>query len=438
MKNASAAFRIGSRFFLAALLATIPWQAFAQRTTEPEAKRTERAERTNRDRQRRAANRQPRVPDNVRVLRDIEYARPDGRPQLLDLYLPKTRPAKPQPLVVWIHGGAWRAGSKDRCPALWLTGEGFAVASISYRFSQVARFPAQINDCQAAIRYLREHAQTHQLDPNRFGVWGSSAGGHLSALVGVGGDADSLTGSAKTSSAVQAVCDFFGPTDFLQMDAHSTPNPRIVHDAANSPESQLVGGPIQEHRDRVALANPLTYISKADPPFLIMHGDRDPLVPLHQSQLLHAALEKAGVKSTLHVVEGGGHGFGGDDVRRRVREFFVAHLRPSASKPKEPSDGDAAQNEQRGEERRGAEQAEDKDPTPPFNPRTVIRRPFRAIVDAEFIDADDVTDQVRDNELVLGVVVNDAARAYPINMLCGPTREIVNDVLGKTNIAATW
>lgn len=272
-----------------------------------------------------------RVPASVDVERDMEYARPNDTPLLLDLYVPKDA-TRPLPLVVWIHGGAWRAGNKDRCPALRFTERGYVVASINYRLSQKAIFPAQIEDCKAAIRWLRANAAKYHIDPKHIGVWGSSAGGHLVALLGTSGDVKKLEGAIggnlDQSSRVQAVCDFFGPTDFLQMDAHMIEGSRLVHDAPESPESRLVGGPIQENKDKVSRADPTTYATQDDPPFLIMHGDRDPLVPLHQSELLNEALKKANVDVAIHVVKGGGHGFGGPEISRRVDEFFDKHLCP--------------------------------------------------------------------------------------------------------------
>ncbi|MFI5380793.1 MAG: prolyl oligopeptidase family serine peptidase [Tepidisphaerales bacterium] len=177
------------------------------------------------------------------------------------------------------------------------------------RLSQHAAFPAQIQDCKAAVRWLRQNADEYSLDPDRFAAWGSSAGGHLAAMLGTTGDTkefdvgDNLT----LSSRVQAVVDYFGPTDFLQMDAHRLPN-GMVHDAAQSPESLLVGGAIQENKEKVARADPITYVSRNAPPFLICHGDADPLVPHHQSVLLEAALKKAEVPVTFYTVKGAGHG----------------------------------------------------------------------------------------------------------------------------------
>ena len=268
----------------------------------------------------------------IKAMRDLEYANVGGRSLRLDLYLPEKSDG-PLPLIVWIHGGAWQAGNKNGTPALPFVRRGYAVASIDYRLSQDAIFPAQIEDCKAAIRWLRAHAKEHGIDATRIGVWGSSAGGHLVALLGTSGDVKELEGTGGNldqSSRVQAVCDWFGPTDFCQMDAHAIPGSKLVHDDPKSPESRLVGGPIQDNKDKVSRANPITYVSKDDPPFLIMHGDRDNLVPHHQSVLLTEALKKAGVDVTFKTVEGAGHGFGGPENMKMVEDFFDRSLKNKA------------------------------------------------------------------------------------------------------------
>jgi acetyl esterase/lipase len=160
--------------------------------------------------QSRPSTQAPPVP-GVRALRNVEYARVDGnRPLYLDLYLPE-KPAAPTPLVVWIHGGGWVGGSKNNCPPLSMVSKGFAAASVEYRFADVAPFPAQIHDCKGAIRFLRANAAKYNLDPNRIGAWGASAGGHLVALLGTGVAVKELDGNVggnlEYSSRVQAVCD---------------------------------------------------------------------------------------------------------------------------------------------------------------------------------------------------------------------------------------
>jgi acetyl esterase/lipase len=269
----------------------------------------------------------PEVNEGPIVYRDLSYVPNGHERQKLDIFLPKE--GKNLPLIIRIHGGAWLSGSKEgEWPGDYIR-FGYAVARINYRLSQHAIFPAQIEDCKAAVRYLRANAQKYNLDPNRFGVWGASAGGHLVALLGTTGDINEFdVGENLTvSSRVQAVVDYFGPTDFLQMEAHRLPN-GMVHNSPDSPESKLIGGPVQENREKAAKANPITYVTKDDPPFLIVHGNTDPLVPHHQSELLEAALKKAGVPVTFYTVKGGGHGgFKDPNVPRLTREFFEKNLK---------------------------------------------------------------------------------------------------------------
>jgi len=267
-----------------------------------------------------------------RILRDLEYVPGGHERQKLDLYLPvKGEDSAPLPLVVWVHGGAWLGGNKNNCPPAQLLKYGFAAASINYRLSQHAIFPAQIEDCKAAIRFLRANAGRYNIDPNHIGVWGASAGGHLVALLGTTGDVNDFDKgpNPQFSSNVQAVCDFFGPTDFTKMsDFESIMN----HDAPEAPEAKLIGGPVQDNKEACKRANPITYISKDDPPFLICHGDKDNLVPHNQSVLLDEALKKAGVDVTFHTVEGGGHGFRNPEVHKLVFEFFTKHLKEAGKK----------------------------------------------------------------------------------------------------------
>ncbi len=261
------------------------------------------------------------------IYRDLTYVTRGHERQKLDLYIPKSK--EKLPLIIRIHGGAWLAGSKEMEGPGDYPRDGFAVASINYRLSQHAVFPAQIEDCKAAVRYLRANAQKYNLDPNRFAAWGPSAGGHLAALLGTTGDVNEFDvgENLSVSSKVQAVVDYFGPTDFLQMEAHRLPN-GMVHNSPDSPESKLVGGLVADNPEKAAKANPITYITKDDPPFLIIHGDKDPLVPHHQSELLEAALKKAGVPVTFYTVKGGAHGgFRDPNVPKLTKEFFEKHLK---------------------------------------------------------------------------------------------------------------
>ena len=201
---------------------------------------------------------------------------------------------------------------------------GFAVAGVAIRSSAHAQFPAQLYDVKAAIRWLRAHAAQYHLDPAHIGIMGDSSGGWTAAMAGVTGGVPELEGDiglAGPSSRVQAVVAFYPPTDFLQMDAHRVPG-GDAHNPADSPESRLIGGAIQENKEKVRRANPITYVSRNAPPFFIAHGTNDRVVPFHQSELLHAALRKAGVKSTFLPVRSADHGFK-DATRAQIRQIDV-------------------------------------------------------------------------------------------------------------------
>jgi acetyl esterase/lipase len=266
------------------------------------------------------------LPNGMSVVKDLAYVPGGGPRQTLDLYLPKAD--GPRPLIVWVHGGGWRGGSKDDLiPALPLVTKGYAVAAINYRLSSQAAFPAQIQDCQAAVRYLRSVAKDRQLDPNHFGAWGLSAGGHLVALLGTLDDKAFAAGTGpRVSCRVQAVCDWFGPTDLPHFfdDLADEWKPRLRPLLA-----ELVGGAPEDKKDLVVAASPITHVGKGVPPTLIMHGDNDPVVPYSQSVKFYEALKKAGVDTTLHKVEGGGHGPGFDkpEVAAIVESFFDKHLK---------------------------------------------------------------------------------------------------------------
>ena len=285
-----------------------------------------------------------RLPRGTEVLRDVAYVSAGHERQKLDLYLPAG--VEKPPLVVWVHGGAWRAGSKDNPRGVVpLLEAKFAVASMNYRLSQHAIFPAQLEDCKAAIRFLRANEEKYGYDGDRIGVWGASAGGHLVSLLGTTGHTREFDVGEHTqvSSRVQAVCSWFGPSDFLQMDQQAGGRGRLRHHDPNSPESRLIGGPIGQNEEKARRASPITSIRPDAPPFLLMHGDQDFVVPLGQSKLLHEALRKAGVESTLAIVEGGGHGFRGaevGDLSSQVVEFFSKHLRIGASTEGEEAERD--------------------------------------------------------------------------------------------------
>jgi acetyl esterase/lipase len=254
---------------------------------------------------------------------DLNYAGDTMIYHRLDIYLPIVE--KPSyPAVVVIYGSAW-FGNNLKGIDLATLGKslldaGFAVIMPNHRSSADAKFPAQINDIKAVIRFIRANAEIYQIDTSFIGITGSSSGGHLAALTGTSGSVRQYTvGSATgdiegdmgpylaTSSSVDAVVDWFGPTDFLIMDSCGS---SMVHNAPDSPESSLVGGAIQDNRDQCALANPITYIDAHDPPFLILHGDADPLVPHCQSELLYKALQNAHVPSQFVLVPNAQHGPG--------------------------------------------------------------------------------------------------------------------------------
>ncbi|MCA8988407.1 MAG: prolyl oligopeptidase family serine peptidase [Planctomycetaceae bacterium] len=262
-------------------------------------------------------------PSRVATYRDLVY-QPEVSPALkLDLYRPND--STTCPVVVWVHGGGWKNGSKDRCPAAWLTAHGIAVASIEYRLIDRAQWPSQLDDCRAAVRWLRKNAGEFGLDPAHIGAWGSSAGGHLVALMGTA----PVPENEPVSSRVQAVCDWFGPSDLLTMPPNVVGNGRTEQDVADSNGAKLLGATVKDVPELAQSASALYQVSDDDAPFLIMHGDADPGVPLDQSQRLHEALVKAGIDSTIRIIPGAGHGgkeFQTEEVQEQIRQFFTRHL----------------------------------------------------------------------------------------------------------------
>lgn len=266
---------------------------------------------------------------------DLAYA-DKSEAQKLDLYIP-TAGDGPFPVVVMVHGGGFMFG--DKADGAGLTGvdqlleAGYAVASINYRLSGEAIWPAQINDAKAAVRFLRANAAQYNLDPENVGAWGASAGGNLVAMLGTTCDVAELEGAelgnADQSSCVQAVVDWFGPIDFLAMDAQfaGTACP-ATHDAADSPESMLVGAPIQTVPEIVATTNPMNYIDATDAPFLIQHGSADCNIPPVQGKNLADAL--GADKATRTLIDGAGHGgsqFETPENLQMVLDFLNQHLK---------------------------------------------------------------------------------------------------------------
>lgn len=263
------------------------------------------------------------IETDVAVRRGVVYSSAPGyRPLELDLYAPLsawgTASSRPYPAIVWIHGGAFAMGSRHLLPDFLtevgffrrLAHEGFVVASIDYRLSSEGIWPAQLLDVRAAVRWLRARADELSIDADSIAVWGESAGAHLAALAGLLGDTelDSEPDGWETPR-VAAVIDWYGPTNFALMDGHAPIDSLMTHDDPDSPESRLLGAPVQEVPDLVADADPASHVSAGAPPFLVVHGRADRLVPFGQSEHLVAALERAGASVRFHPVDGADHVF---------------------------------------------------------------------------------------------------------------------------------
>lgn len=274
----------------------------------------------------------PRLAEGVKKVADLDYAGSGNPRQALDLYLPEKRSGEGLlPVIVFIHGGGWQGGDKNgggaRIAPYVATGK-FAGASIGYRLSSEAQWPSQIHDCKAAIRWLKAHAKEYQLDPGRIAVWGTSAGGHLVAMLGVSDGVKELEGEIGAhldqTGKVSCVVDFFGPTEMLRMG--SEPGGER-HNAPDSPESKLIGGPVLENPDKAKSASPIEHVTAGDAPHLIVHGSKDPTVPYSQSVDYEKRLESVGVPAIFLTVEGAGHGQGfGKSVSDMVTAFLEKQL----------------------------------------------------------------------------------------------------------------
>lgn len=273
---------------------------------------------------------------------NINYASDTLVSHGMDIYLPKVRKSQ-YPAIIIVYGSAF-FGNNMKQKAYETLGSplldsGFAVVTVNHRSSRDAIFPAQIQDIKAAVRFIKANGNKYQIDTSFIGITGYSSGGHLSAMMGTSGFVTLKTINTKSaqiegevgnyttySSSVDAVVDWFGPTDFQSMDSCGS---KMVHDAIDSPESILIGAPIQDNDDLCALANPISYIDPDDPPFLIFHGDADPLVPHCQSELLFKGLQKSGVPSQFVLVPKGGHGPGlfEEEYFRMMTDFFLKELK---------------------------------------------------------------------------------------------------------------
>jgi acetyl esterase/lipase len=270
------------------------------------------------------------LPFHVEMITGIQYGEADGKSLLVDIAYPNETPGMPAPVrmpaVIEVHGGGWEAGQRDIGRGLLMPLQGFFYASIDYRMSHEALFPAQIHDVKAAIRWLRAHADQYNVDPDRIGLWGGSAGGHLVTLAGTSGDVESLEGDCGWpghSTRVQAVAAVNPPIDML-----------VPHDdwpwlyTPDGPAERLFGGPVREHSDLVRSASALTYLTAAAPPFLLLHGTTDDIVPFSQAVLFYNALKGLGGDVTLVAFEGIDHALYGHTVQiwDHMLQFFKKHL----------------------------------------------------------------------------------------------------------------
>ncbi|MEM9482038.1 MAG: alpha/beta hydrolase fold domain-containing protein [Verrucomicrobiota bacterium] len=277
----------------------------------------------------------------IKVVKNLDYTGTGNPRHTLDLFLPEARKSdEPLPLLVFIHGGGWRKGSKEgagRRIAGFVSSGKYVGVAINYRLSDEAQWPAQIHDCKAAIRWLRGNAEKYGIQKDKIAVWGTSAGGHLVAMLGVSGDVDELEGDLgdfdDESSRVQAVVDYFGPTEFLTMGKGEV----IDHRSPTSPEGLLLGGAPAEKKEAALSASPVTHVTADDAPHLIVHGDGDLLVPVQQSEKFDKLLDEVGVESTFLLIKGGGHGQRFDEnlLGKKIEIFLDRHLRGGKEKVKE-------------------------------------------------------------------------------------------------------
>lgn len=264
----------------------------------------------------------------TKKIADLEFAVVNGQSLKLDLYLPQG--VKNPPIILWIHGGGWHAGNKSSCGLKWVTEQGFAVASTSYRLTNKAIFPAQIHDCKAALRWLRANKSKYGYSTEKVGVSGSSAGGMLAALMGTSGDVKALEGTVGGntghSSRVDAVIDFYGASDFI---LRSKTQPH----RANKPGSvvfKLLGGGADKKVKLAKLASAAYHVSSDDPPMLVFHGDKDNTVLPDQSFKIQEVYKSANLPLDLHILKGAGHGgkqFFSEENKGKMVTFLNKHLK---------------------------------------------------------------------------------------------------------------
>jgi acetyl esterase/lipase len=272
------------------------------------------------------------------TFRDVQYAVVEGfRPLLLDLTVPESTDGRLVPVVVCVHGGGWATGTNKVTPddyigypTVWeaFYQRGLAVASIQYRHSSEALFPAQLHDVKAATRWLRRYGAEIGLDAGRIGVWGESAGGHLAALLAMNTTDDDLEGTVGVvdeSSTVDAAVCWFAVSDLTTLQQQSAAGSWLRHDRPDSFESRLIGGVVESNRDAARRASPVSYVNPSAAPLLLMHGDADEIVALAQSEQLRDALDAVGAQVQLVTVPGADHCFLGVDLAP-LAELTAAEL----------------------------------------------------------------------------------------------------------------
>jgi acetyl esterase/lipase len=262
---------------------------------------------------------------NLNLLFNLEYAKVDGISLKLDLLMPaKKTDVKPE-LVVFFHGGSWRGGSKKTCHVGWLTHHGYAVASVDYRLSGQAKFPALVHDCKGAIRWLRANADKYGINAERICAAGASAGGLLSTLVATSGGIKALEGTVggnlDQSSHVQSALGMFCPTDLY----YNATVEKERCDQSNCPLYQLLGGKPSERLDMAKLASATAHVTKDDPPVILLYGtaDKSLVKPLH-GERLKARYDKEGLDATYQLIEGAGHG--GPQYRDKERSKLILDM----------------------------------------------------------------------------------------------------------------
>jgi acetyl esterase/lipase len=266
------------------------------------------------------------VTSDYELIRNIEYGQGGGHALLLDIYRPLEPVATPAPAIIWMHGGGWSMGDKYPSGVTFLAEAGFFCVSINYRLSGEAYFPAALEDCKCAVRWLRANAAAYNVDPDAIGVGGSSAGGHLAMMVACADESAGFEGDGgweDVSSRVQAVCSYFGPIDLTSL-------------LGESMIENFIGASLQQDPDAFLRASPIYYVSAGDPPLLMINGNMDMLVPVGQAKEMQEAYQKQGLDARLIVVKNAGHGLvqagsqpispSQEEYERSVIEFFIKNL----------------------------------------------------------------------------------------------------------------